>query len=140
MQKPFQAKVSYDSLPKYGRRPINPGLYLGLFHGREQPTEPMSDWGFDGPMIGPLNWCHTTYARSVKLEFQRAADALVYFGEADCNCDLEMDGDMLVYGGRYFGDWTLYYVSPEDCERPVDTFRKTKRVNDIVAHQRISDE
>lgn len=46
-----------------------------------------------------------------------------------------MNGDLLSYGGMYYGDWTVYYVGPDDCERPVDTFRETKRVNDLYAHR-----
>ncbi len=49
-----------DDIPEYGQSPPKPGLYLGLFHGRDDPNEQMRDWGFNGPTIGPLVWCHTT--------------------------------------------------------------------------------
>ena len=41
-------------LPTYGSKPTRPGMYLGLFHGRDKPREAMNDWGFNGPLIGPL--------------------------------------------------------------------------------------
>src|SRR5580765_2933120 len=71
------------ALPHYGTKPRKPGLYLGLFHGRHQPNEQMDSWGFDGPTIGPLKWCHTTYAADIKIEFEQAADAVEYFGVKD---------------------------------------------------------
>jgi hypothetical protein len=136
MEITYEPEASNDAMPKYGNKPKKPGLYLGLFHGRNLPTEVMSDWGFYGPLIGPLKWCHTTYARDIKLEFETAADASGYSGASSCQLDLEMDGDLLKFGGKYFGDWTLYYVAPEECERPNDSFRKTTRVNDLLAHRR----
>lgn len=135
MEITYEPEASNDALPKYGSKPKKPGLYLGLFHGRNLPTEVMSDWGFHGPLIGPLKWCHTTYARDIKLEFESVEDASGYFGAASSQLDLEMDGDLLKFGGKYFGDWTVYYVSPQDCERPTDSFRKTTRVNEQLAHR-----
>ena len=67
-------------LPIYGKKPSLPGLYLGLFHGRHEPREEMEDWGFDGPMIGPLKWFHTTYACTLRIAFERGEDAKRYFG------------------------------------------------------------
>ena len=96
----------------------------------------MNGWGFDGPTIGPLRWCHTTYAHDIKIEFEDEADAVEYFGVAQNKFEMAMDGDLLIFGGKYFGDWTVYYVKPEDCERPVDTFRNTKRVNNLLAHRK----
>lgn len=125
-----------DNLPKYGSRPKKPGLYLGLFHGREVPTQLMSDWGFDGPQIGPLRWCHTSYAHVVKLEFESAVDAAIYFGAGSVQFELRTDGDLLKVDGKYYGDWTVFYVPPEDCERPLDTFRLTMRANQLLAHRK----
>ena len=49
---------------------------------------------------------------------------------------MPLNADLLVFGNKYFGDWTVYYVKPEDCERPADTFRETKRTNDLLAHRK----
>jgi hypothetical protein len=111
------------SNPQYGRKPQKPGLYLGLFHGRRSPHERMDDWGFDGPTIGPLKWCHTTYAFNIKIQFVNSVDALNYFG------------DLVVLGGMYYGDWTVYYVGADGCERPNDTYRDATRANELFAHQ-----
>ncbi len=124
-------------LPEYGTKPKKPGLYLGLFHGRETPMEKMDGWGFNGPAIGPLCWVHTTYAADIKIEFENAEDAELYFGPMGSPSSLTIDGDMLVFRGLYYGDWTVYYVGLEDCERPADTFRSTERINALHAHNRV---
>ena len=99
----------------------------------------MDDWGFDGPAIGPINWCHTTYASDVKIQFEAAADGARYFGVTDNEFQMKIVGDLLVFDGVYYGDWTVYCVKPEDCERLGDTFRETfretTRRNDLLAHQ-----
>lgn len=75
-------KNSDGSFPTYGEKPISPGLYLGLFHGRNCTRLEMEDWGFSGPAIGPLKWVHTTYACTVRIDFENSADAMLYFGTA----------------------------------------------------------
>lgn len=136
MQTPEIATIHNAALPHYGSKPQKPGLYLGLFHGRHQKNEQMNSWGFDGPAIGPLKWCHTTYAADIKIEFERAADAVEYFGIEDEQFEMTIEGDMLVFGGMYYGDWTVYYVGPGDCARPGDSFRETKRANTMYAHRK----
>ena len=129
-------EAANNAIPTYGSKPKKPGLYLGLFHGRQAPAEEMSNWGFDGPTIGPLKWCHTTYAFDIKIEFEDSADAVSYFGVDEEQFELKVNGDLLVFDGRYYGDWTAYYVGPDDCERPVGTFRSKTRVNNLVAHRK----
>ena len=70
-----------EKLPSYGEKPPRPGMYLGLLHGRDHPQQQMNDWGFNGPMIGPLKWFHTTYTCTVRIAFESAADGQRYFGE-----------------------------------------------------------
>lgn len=130
------AEAANSELPLYGTKPKKPGLYLGLFHGRKSAGQEMNGWGFDGPTIGPLRWFHTTYAYDVKIEFVDPTDAIDYFGFAEAQFQLAMDGDMLIYGGMFYGDWTAYYVGPEDCERPRDVFRDTRRSNLLLAHRK----
>src|ERR1022692_918144 len=96
-------------VPKYGERPDKPGLYLALLHGRKFANEAMSDWGSDGPIIGPIRWCHTTYATEIKIEFESADDELLYFKDA-CYPQpryLDVVEDLLVYNRKLYGDWTL---------------------------------
>lgn len=117
----------HEMLPTYGEKPDRPGMYLGLLHGRDHSQQQMNDWGFNGPMIGPLQWCHTTYACTVRIAFESALDGLRYFGKAETDHELELSGDLLVFGGKYYGDWTVYCVQPEDVSRPADTFRRQPR-------------
>jgi hypothetical protein len=125
-----------ETLPRYGERPHKPGLYLGLFHGRHTPNEQMDDWGFAGPTIGPLRWCHTTYATHIKIEFECAEDASLYFGQDHVNCEIDIAEDLLVFDGKYYGDWTVFYIEPDECARPVESFRPTPRRNYHVAHRK----
>lgn len=105
-----------------------PGLYLRLFHGRKSPAQDMTDWGFDGPMIGPLEYVHTTYNAEVKIKFvdDNRHDFEKYFpaemarenAQAKDNTNwyvstetqLAMVEDLLVYEGEYFGDWSVFVV------------------------------
>ncbi len=72
-------------------------LYLKLFHGRTDPAQNMDDWGFDGPVFGPYDFIHTTYACHVKMGRDN--------GDLD---ELRIVGDMIFYDGKYYGDWSVY--------------------------------
>lgn len=118
----------------YGQRPDKPGLYLGLFHGRHERRAQMEDWGFHGPLLGPLAYCHTTYLAHIKIAFEETEDALRCCGSANGDVMLDVVDDMIAFEGAYYGDWTLFVVEPDACERPADTFRKTQRRNQLHAH------
>lgn len=128
--------IGVDALPTYGKAPSRPGLYLGLLHGRDDPRQQMDDWGFNGPTIGPLRWFHTTYACTLRIAFASESDGQRYFGVRQTEHFLQLDRDLLVFNGQYFGDWTVYYVAPEDCERPPDAFRNSHRRVNHWAHSR----
>lgn len=97
-------------IPTYSEtKDLKPGLYLGLMHGRDTVDQQMNFWGFNGPVIGPLNYAHTTYGSEVKLEFTDAADKFIYFSEADAQEVIAVHADgLLMYGGKYYGDWTVF--------------------------------
>ncbi|WP_395061180.1 hypothetical protein [Paraburkholderia silvatlantica] len=97
------------------------GMYLTLFHGRNNPDADMDDWRFDGPVIGPLDYVHTTYASDVKLRFVEGQTAARYFPDtgfitnlatgARTRCTdavLAIAHDLIVFDGQYFGDWTVF--------------------------------
>lgn len=87
---------------------LRPGMYLGLLHGRLTPNEDMlGNWGFNGPIIGPLLYVHTTYASTLKLEFvdEEASRASGFELESDM---LSIDDDLLVLDNKYYGDWTVF--------------------------------
>jgi hypothetical protein len=72
-------------------------LYIRLFHGRTDPHQDMDDWGSDGPIFGPYEYEHTTYAWDIKL------------GKPGGNCDeLYVHEGMVYYDGVYYGDWTVF--------------------------------
>ena len=38
-----------------------------------------------------------------------------------------MTDDMITYGGKHYGDWTVFYVSDIETQKPSDTFRNMPR-------------
>lgn len=75
--------------------------YLRLFHGRRRlgttgdgspQYEELSDWGADGPVFGPFDHFHTTYATDIRFD-----------GGA-----LRIVDEMVYYGGLYYGDWSVF--------------------------------
>ena len=111
-------------LPEYGRdTPPVSGLYLALFHGsggldREAGRKHYQDWGFNGPIIGPLSYVHTTYTHHVKVKFVRPKDLLMFERFAtgvivDMCADLYLgegaSNDCLIFNGDLYGDWTVYH-------------------------------
>lgn len=124
-----------SSIPQYGKKPEQPGLYLGLFHGRHDPNDQMIEWGFNGPLIGPLMFVHTTYTNNIKLGFQTADDAKCYF-PTQTDHMLTISDDMVLFNSKFYGDWTVFYVGEDDCALPQDTFRSVPRAaNSLYGHK-----
>ena len=73
-------------------------VYLKLFHGRNTPTEELDDWGFDGPVLGPLAHVHTTYGSDIKL-----GDV-----EGELIGVLHTVNDLVYYNKAYYGDWSVF--------------------------------
>lgn len=121
--------------PQYGTPPTQPGLYLGLFHGRLDPADAMDDWGFNGPLIGPLSFVHTTYTNHIKLGFENDCDAKRYF-PVQANYMLTVSDDMVLFDNKFYGDWTVFYVDEGDCALPLDTSRDVLRSqHPLFSHQ-----
>jgi hypothetical protein len=78
------------------------GLYLGMFHGRRATDEALDDWGSQGPILGPLQWCHSTYG-NWRLNWIREAD-----DHPDADLELTFIDNLLAFNGVYYGDWTLF--------------------------------
>lgn len=74
-----------------------------MFHGRQDPTQEMDDWGESGPFLGPLDWCHITYNTSINLGFTDGFET----GPALQKDGLGFYEDMLYFDGVYYGDWEL---------------------------------
>lgn len=107
-------------LPGWGEMPKKPGLYLSLNHGRDFPQQLLKNEGFAGPKIGPLTYIKTRCAQQVTLGFASRRDAACYFPAAQSLTHfLEILEGMLIFGGKFYGDWDVCYIPAEFCKRPV---------------------
>lgn len=70
---------------------------LELFHGRRHPEERLENWGAQGPVF-LVDYVHVTYAGDLKLGLPEPA------GDGD----LHYVGDLVFYGGIYYGDWSVF--------------------------------
>jgi hypothetical protein len=75
-------------------------VYLKLLHGRDDPRQQMNDWGYDGPVLGPFEAVHFTYATHVRC-FPQGSD-----GDSEA-MELCYHEDMLVHGGKFYGDFEI---------------------------------
>lgn len=99
-------------------------LVLRLWHGRQDKSQDMEDWGFDGPVIGPLLGLQCTYFTTWRVTFG-TADARALWGQRlgwrdwdDDVLEIEVANAMIriTQGGfeAFFGDWQLEYCPAED--------------------------
>ena len=91
--------------------------YLQLFHGRKNPYEILEDWGEEGPIIGPLDYIHTTYAVEIKFEISGRSDSYGW---------LTIHGDLVYYDGYYYGDWSSFTELTQDLESKLIVFDQSK--------------
>ena len=70
-------------------------LTLRLFHGRRRPEEDLTDWGDDGPILGPLESVHLTYGG---ITLALPDDELV---------ELTMIDGLIHYDGMFYGDMAM---------------------------------
>jgi hypothetical protein len=88
-------------------------VYLYLFHGRASIDQDMTDWGAEGPKIGPLSYVHTTYGSDVKIRGSREVlerffpKAAVHFHNGFGEHSIQLEGDCLPHEGKLYGDWTV---------------------------------
>ena len=100
--------VGYPPFPPvagtYNKTPVDqlaPGLYLGLFHGRKDPNQDLKYWGENGPILGPLAYVHSTYASWIKTASP---------GNHNDYEMIEIVDDMVSFGGKFYGDWSVFHV------------------------------
>ncbi|AYO75474.1 MULTISPECIES: hypothetical protein [Sphingomonadaceae] len=107
-------------------------VYLYLFHGRDNADRDMQAWGSEGPAIGPLSYVHTTYGSDVKICAPRDVlekffpDTDIHFHDGFGQHAIQIEGDCLPYGGKFYGDWS---VCTQDRLRP-----PTKAVKPVCDH------
>lgn len=85
--------------------PLVPGkLYLRLYHGRTNPEQEMDDWGFEGPVIGPVTAVVATYLQDIRVFGERPTDELW----------LESTKGMIVWEASYYGDFAVFCAGPDE--------------------------
>lgn len=91
-------------------------LYLRLFHGRADPSDVLTDWGTDGPTIGPFDTLHATYCESLTL-----------WNDETC-FELNTDKSLVHFDGVFYGDLEITeaplstpVLSLEDAECTMNT-------------------
>lgn len=71
--------------------------YDGFFHGRRSLDDEMHDWGFNGPVFGPLAYAHTTYMCPPVLT--------LFSGD---HVELEAAEGCIKVGPYFYGDFTVF--------------------------------
>lgn len=84
---------------------LQPGkMYLRLYDGRTDPDQKMDDWGFDGPIFGPLSCYVHSYCSTFRIH-----------GEGNSNeLWLERYDDMISWDGCFYGDLELFIAGNHD--------------------------
>jgi hypothetical protein len=95
-------------------------VYLILIHGRSDPDENMDDWGANGPVLGPFDYVHTTYAADVKVTGSVGADGKEF------EDSLYIINNLLYYDGVYYGDWSVTSKLGLDDDQSPAAFDSTK--------------
>jgi hypothetical protein len=107
------AQSVLKNLPIYMKDEVKkPGLYLALYHGykNEKERKKSDDWGANGPLIGPLLFCHGTYDTHLKLRFETDEDAKrygFYLGRDAFNEIKFTRGGCLLFDGVEYGDYVV---------------------------------
>lgn len=84
------------------------GMYFTLHHGRDDPQQEMNDMGYDGPIIGPIKWCHVTYCSTFNFGFVGSVEA----GTGPSTVVSIID-DLVVFDGKYYGDWEFQLLEEQ---------------------------
>jgi hypothetical protein len=77
-------------------------VYLRLLHGRDTVEEDVEQFGYEGPIIGPVNlsWCYG----SIRLFRPGWGGGFQFLPEVD---------DMVAYEGKYYGDFDIITADDE---------------------------
>jgi len=83
--------------------PLESGqMYLRLFHGRRSPAEELDDWGFDGPVFGPLSALSMTYLTTIRIYGHCLSDEVW----------IDTTHDLVQWEDGYFGDFEIFIAGP----------------------------
>lgn len=100
--------------------PVKEGVCLELFHGRQDPQVEMADWGQRGPVFGPYDGIHSTYAVDIKL-----------VSNGDGYGRLQIVDGLVYYNGLYYGDWTV--LSEVSARKDPDLHARLQAFNQEMA-------
>ena len=73
-------------------------VFIHLLHGRDDPAEDMSDWGYTGPVLGPFEAVHFTYKEHIRCIRDAATGDEI---------ELSFHGDLLAHDGKFYGDFEI---------------------------------
>lgn len=91
-------------------------VYLNLFHGRESVDEELETWGLDGPSLGPFDGIHTTYFDHIRPVI-----------DGDSDGDFRFADGMLVWRGKFYGDWYVTSKPEKELEPLEETIAELRR-------------
>lgn len=89
-------------------------VYLHLYHGRDNKDQDMEDWGFDGPKIRAKLVVINTDDKLPEAvpENTLAVANCVQLFKADGTVEVvPFAEDMLFYGGKYYGDFSVACIT-----------------------------
>jgi len=86
------------------------GVYVTLLHGRQCPREALHDWGFDGPIIGPV---------TVGFIY---GDFTLFSMDGCKSEELKINDGLVELGGLCYGDMAFDSEPPSgrDADRLID--------------------
>jgi len=113
-------------------------VYIALFHGRNSPDEDLEDWGFEGPIIGPVELGFTygnvrLFAPGFKSGFMFAPVERHTIG-SDKSSALPVVVDLIFYDGKYYGDFIVF---PEgDTGKLRHAMERGREIHDYATFER----
>jgi len=103
-EKPVSAELASPLLVPKGTHIVPGKMYLRLYHGRIDPDQQLDEWGFVGPVFGPLSCYVHTYCCNFRI-----------YGECDTNeLWLEKHDDMIKWDDGYYGDMEVFIAGTDD--------------------------
>jgi len=78
-----------------------PPMFLHLFHGRQDPTEELDDWGSDGPVL-KIEGFHSTYLNVLHIGVPTANPINEDW------IDLDTRDGLTYYDGVWYGDFSIF--------------------------------
>jgi hypothetical protein len=102
-------------------------VYIELLHGRKSPKEELNGWGSQGPVFGPYDWAHMTYASHIRMGAE----------EGFIEDELFISKDHLIhYNGIWYGDVTIMsckeYRSQKELKKRLEKFSDEKAINSKI--------